>query len=354
MKNTIAILGIDNFSAKNVRQVNLMNSKGYIFDVFTNDSLGTSKSYIPDGNKYFKLEKGIMKRMCQLSKYFFLNHKNIHHAEIYVPGKFCLFYILISKIFFSKSIVIERGDVGFLKIYDKLTRISTILCYRYSTLVLYKEPHMEELLKKVGVKRMIFLHNCTNINVPFSHDINSKDIDFLWVNRFVEQRKIEWIIDAIEDGCFKKCKFAFLGKMSSSNSKKVIQNQERLEKLARNNKNVLLEGYIEPWEYYLRAKFFLFPSDLIFGNNALNESMAYGVVPLVSDVRFSNLIIEDQVNGFLIPHNKNSFLEWMGRVMKIEENEYVALSKQARKKMEIDFNDIIWSEKLHEVYKEID
>lgn len=105
------ILGIDNFSRKNIKQIEYMNRYNISFDIFTNNSLGDSQINIPRGNKVYILKKSILSRLFQILGYLLKEHKNITHVEVYPGGRFAVIYIILSKLFGKKVVLVERGDV---------------------------------------------------------------------------------------------------------------------------------------------------------------------------------------------------------------------------------------------------
>ncbi len=67
-------------------------------------------------------------------------------------------------------------------------------------------------------------------------------------------------------------------------------------------KQVFVFEYTEtPVEYYQRASVFLFPSDIVFLNFSLLEAMEAGVPSIISNVEGSDRIVNDGVNGFIVP-----------------------------------------------------
>jgi|LFRM01.2.fsa_nt_gb hypothetical protein len=75
------ILGIDNFSRKNIKQIEYMNRYNISFDIFTNNSLGDSQINIPRGNKVYILKKSILSRLFQILGYL------LRKFHTYKPNK---------------------------------------------------------------------------------------------------------------------------------------------------------------------------------------------------------------------------------------------------------------------------
>lgn len=354
MKNKVVILGIDSFLKKNIYQLNCLRNKGFELIVFTNDIMGSSR-YLYEN--CFLLEKKFIKRIVQIFKYLIENKNYIHHVEIYPGGRFALFYLIISKFLGIKSITVERGDLIYWNKYNKLFQFSLKLLYKYSNLVWYKEPYMKKLLENFGIQKKFFLHNCisidnnSTINIPNFEDRN---IDFLWVNRFIEARKIEWVLELAKKLPNKK--FVCVGYLEKPFSKDVEEKQNYINEFLRKHKltNISILDYQDPYQYYINSKFFLLPSDIVFLNHALLEAMYFGCIPIISKVEGSDLIINDGINGFVFEHNYNSFEEKIIQIIKNPNINFNLISKNAIKSVEENFSCEKWCENyITMIYKEI-
>ena len=193
-------------------------------------------------------------------------------------------------------------------------------CYKFSSLIWYREFYMEEILQKITSKKLFFLHNA--IELPentISSILNplKKDIDFLWLNRVIRERKSDWFIAALKKEELKNTNNYLIGMVD-----KTFHMPE--QEFVQNNKpaNVTIMDYIsDPGTYYQRAKFFVLPADVVFANN-----------------------------GFIFNHNEQAFQETILKVIDLNEADYNRLSLAARKKIEIDFSPQKYTDGLKAMY----
>ena len=116
------------------------------------------------------------------------------------------------------------------------------------------------------------------------------------------------------------------------------------EKYALDNKSKYLDvvNYQKPDDFYLKSKFFVFPSDVVFLNNSLIEAMSYGMVPLISNVQSSELIVDDGIDGFIFDHSKDGLLKAMKKALNLTQTEYKKMSENAIVKIERSFSYEVW------------
>lgn len=197
----VLVFGIDNFSAKNRYQVEELSKYGYRFVFETLNSRGDScenfRGLEELGNVIELAPRGFSHFFGRLwSAVRLLRKHKAHHIEVYPGGRFAFVYVCLAWLMQKKSIVVERGDL--VDWYEKplSLRISMWICYKLSTIVWYKEPYMENILDGIGVKKKFFIHNAG----PTVKDVKSclkREIDFLWVNRLIEQRRADWFVDIL-------------------------------------------------------------------------------------------------------------------------------------------------------------
>jgi len=344
MNKQIAIVGIDSFLKKNHNQILCLNSKGITVDILTNDTMQSSFEQIDMVNKLgnikneiLLLKKNLFRRIFQIIKYFYQNRKKLNHIEVYAGGRFAFLYVFFAKIFKIKVFCIERGDISNLDKYDKLTLFSMNLVYKYADIIIYKELYMKSLLEVRSNAKMFLLYNC--VSSPSLLNMKNKDIEFLWVNRLVKERKIEWVIDFLESKIITQ-KTAVIGVLDLPD-KYVKKNISLLNNIKYIN-NLIIDGYVDPIKYYEKSKFFLFPSEIVFGNNSLLEAMSYGVIPIVSNIKGTDLIIEDGVDGLLFEHTKEGFEEAIKRALSLSDTEVLHMSLKAKEKVKRKFSCDSW------------
>lgn len=345
----IVIMGIDNFSRKNILQVKLLNSLGYFFDIFSTDFLNDSKENTPQGNNLYILNNTFFGRMVQILLYMLKKYKHVSHIEIYPGGRFALFYILFSKLFYLKTITVERGDIKNYYRCSVIQRFSMYLCYRYSDFVWYREPYAYNLLKKIKVKRMFFLSNAVEIDDRLKESsYENKSIDFLWVNRLIRERKSEWFVDILEQEFFKNTNNVILGLLDNTKDKISHIKQENI--CNRKLKNLKIYPYMNPKEFYITSRFFVLPSDIVFCNNSLLEAMSYGVIPIISQVDSIELIIEDNHNGITFLHTKEGLEKAMKRALSLSKEEYRRISRNAQLRITEKFSLEQWKDGILKLY----
>ena len=246
-----------------------------------------------------------------------------------------------------KSIIVERGDICFYHLMNNLTKFSMKLCYKYSNIVWYRESYkdldVEKQLNEWGSREIYFIPNAApEINTIKQNTLNT--YSFLWANRFLEERKVKWFVDSVNELKFSKS--IMLGLMNLYDEEKyaLLNQSEYLEVLC----------YQDPKDYYLKSKFFVLPSDVVFLNNALLEAMSYGLVPLISDVQGSRLIVDDGINGFIFEHTKDGLKNAMKRAILLSDEEYETMSKNTIKKVKESFSYDVWCEKYMNMIKSLD
>lgn len=344
MNKKVVILGIDNFSKKNSSQIVCLNNNGFKATVFTNDSLGNSSNIFfaeRDDNNLFVLKNTFLSRIFQVYSYLRFHNKNVNHAEVYPGGRFAPFYVLLCKIFGIKIIAVERGDLVDWSEYTRLYKSLLKIVYKYSNVVWYRELYMKKALLDLGVKKIVFIHNCVeNKKTPIK---GKNSYIFLWVNRLIKQRKTKWFVNAVNELGYEKS--LMVGLMGDS----------CFEKYAEDNRSSYFDvlKYQNPVNFYLKSRFFVLPSDIVFANNALLEAMSYGLVPLVSDVEGARLIVNDGVDGFVFEHSEEGLKNAMLKAIRLSDSEYDVMSNNAIKKIKEKFSYETWSYKYIDMINSI-
>lgn len=348
--NLVCILGIDNFLKKNVPQAKTVRHLGMRLEVFTNDSINVSSNFASFTAGLHSVKVGFLGRLWQIFRYFARNFRQMHHCEIYPAGRFGVFYCLMAKLFCVPIIVVERGDIGILRSYPLPLRLSLLASYKLADLIWYKEYYMEPLIKQVKREGLYFLPN----GVPeasIEQTALERDIDFLWVNRVVPARKAHWFVDILSKHEFKDCRSALLGILPDSQDPQVQALQHYV--LAHRPQNMEIKDYGDPASYYRRAKFFVLPSDVVFGNNALFESMMYGVIPLISDIAHTDKIVPDREHGFRFHHSFDGLLATMKEALLLPAEHRQKMAEYCRSYVMKHFGYEQWQEGLKNLYIEV-
>lgn len=347
-RREVLILNLDTFAAKNVSQIRLMEAEGYGFTVVTNDIRGASRRVF-DAQDFRRSRLIVLGglRNKVVTVFSMLLRERFHHVEFYPAGRLALLYLLLIKLFAHRLVVIERGDVGALGYYDWLTRLNLKLAYRLADRVIYKETYMEEPLRSLTRAPLAFLPNCVERRPAENH--GKRGIDFLWANRVIPQRRPEWIAEAMADARLADRSLVMLGiEPDTALATHLPESQRRLRTLAA--PNVTIEGFIDPEPYYGQARFFCLPATIVFGNNALLEALASGVVPIVTEAPGVGRIVEDGVNGFCTPFEEEAYREAMVRAAALSDEEWRAMSRRAVETVRTKYSAEAWARKMADVY----
>lgn len=349
------VIFIDRIAPKNILQVKTIQKLQLQADFFVTEFNNTILGTLSESNSQMLLNNNFLKRLDQIYNYLKKNKKEIHHLEIYPAGRFAFIYMLLGFVFNQKIICVERGDIQYYekRFYGRWTRFSMWMCYKFSTIIWYREYYMKDLLKTITTKKLFFLHNAIepqdDSKTEWLHSKEKKDIDFLWLNRVIEERRSDWYISVLKKNELNNTNNYLIGMVDKTLH---IPNQQ----FVRKNKpaNLTILNYTrEPNKYYRRSKFFVLPADIVFANNSLLEAMSYGVVPIISDKPGSYQIVEDGENGFVFQHNEQAFQETVLKAIDLNETEYNRLSIAARKKIIRDFSPQKYFDGLKEMYSSI-
>lgn len=355
MKNIIILLGLASFERKNADQFKLMNKKGWRYAVFTadtrSDSLSLYVKYALDkDNKLFFLNSKT-NGLLMLIKFFIKNKRSIHHIEaISTGGHSNIIATLMNKIFNVPVLLVERGAVRNFNSSNLLTKLRYIISYKFATLVWYKEPYMLEIISKYSSK-YIFLPNACFVPISIlSYD--KRRIDFLWANRVIPERDTILYVKALKDQVFCNTKNVLLGFQDQKIIDQEMYNlQKDITEICPSNITIL--PYINPFPYMEKAKFFVLLAKQVFGNNALFEAMARGVVPIVSRSNGIELLIKNGFNGFIVENPKKELNQVMEKMLNLDIDEWERLSFNTRKTVLNHYNIDNWAEVLDEIYKKL-
>lgn len=347
----VLILNLDTFAAKNVAQIRLLEAEGWSFTIATNDSRGTSRAiFEAAGFRRSRLVvlgamPGKIAAVARL-----LAGRRFHHVELYPAGRLALLYLLLLKALRHRIVVIERGDIGSLHLYDALTRFTVKFAYRLADLILYKETYMEAALARLSRAPLAFVPNCVERRP--AEPRHGRRTDFLWANRVVPQRRPEWVAEAMADPRLAGRSLTMLGvEPDTSLDGHLPPRQRRLRRL--DAANVAIHGFVDPEPHYRAARFFCLPSSVVFGNNALLEAMASGLVPIVTAAPGVERIVEDGVNGFVVAFDETAYREAMVRAAALAEPEWRALSDKALETVREKYSVEAWTRMMADVYARV-
>ncbi|MYN13579.1 glycosyltransferase [Pusillimonas sp. TS35] len=349
----VLILGIDTFAAKNVPQIEMLGRRGYAFTIATCDVRGDSARHFAslDASQHRLMLLGAnpVRRLREVAA--LLRDGPYNHVELYAGGRFTAFYLPLLRYYKADWIVVERGDIGSIDTYSFSTRLLIGRAYKAANAVWYKEPYMLPLLAKAGSRKLYFIPNAASIPAPASTEA-ARNVDFLWANRFVHVRHPDWVARAARSEALADKKFVMLGLQDNgylTPTDRALQNEVRQYEDA----NLSLHGFVDTATWYPRARFFVLPARLVFGNNALLEAMAHGVVPIVTESPGIDKLVTNGVNGIVCARDEPAFRDAVIRAARMPDDIWRAMSHAAVDTIETRFNLDVWSARMAKMYEEL-
>lgn len=346
-RRRVAILGLDLFARKNALQLEEMGARGYAFDVFATAPNRHQSVTVQAPHTLTVLPPGAGARVRAVRAYLAAQRGAVHHAEVYPGGRFSAAYVALARLAGVPVLAVERGDLVNYARLDAAARWSMRRTYRWSRRVWYRELYQERALRALGVRELAFLPNAVRAAAHVAA-ADARDLDFVWINRLVLERKSGWMVDAFRDALPAGARGAIAGFLPDPADPAIAANQAYAR--AHAPSSLALLDYAEPGALLARSRFFVLPSDIVFANNALLEAMAHGVVPLVSDVEGARRIVDDGVDGFVFPHTPDGFRAALARALAVSPDEYARLSAAAVRKVSERFSPSAWGDALAGIY----
>ena len=352
-KSIILVLGLPCILKKHYNQVSALPN--YKFNFIVNEL--TQPNCIQPNISITKYPKTGIHKLFYIFKLLHKLNDDLHHLEIYPGGRLSWLIVILGRLFNITSVVIERGDLTRLKTMSYLSKISLFLSYRFANKILYKEHYMADYLKRYSKAPLLFIPNAISTPKNNSMALKHKHIDFLWVNRMPSVRKITWFINALSS-LSKPIHSTIIGFQTEKMKNGEMALDEDIfnnERFALKNRlpNVEYLEFSDPHPFYPKAKFFVLPSEYIFGNFSLLESMSYGVVPIVSRTNATSCIVIDGKNGLVADHSENGFKVAMNRALDLSQEEYHTLSTNAIQTISSNFSLTKYAENMRHIYQSI-
>ena len=348
-KKIIYIL-LDVYLKKNQIQHDIIVKNGF-YPIWLQCNISSIKE---EDNQKIKLPSSFFKRILFILIEFYKNKNSIHHVEIYPGGRFAMFFLILAKLFFINILCVERGDLLYVfnKKYNWITRFSSTIVYKFSEIIWTRELYAENYLKELNIKtKQKFIHNVVAENNNKLSCYKEREIDFLWANSLKDFRKLEWFIAAMRTPELKNKKAVLLGVTIAEKNNSIYN--EQLNLLNQIPDNIKVIEYSNPYSYYNISKYFILPTNLIFLNNALLEAMSFGVVPIISKAEGANLIIENNVDGFISDFSKEDYINYMINASKQSEQAYNIMSINSNRKTKNNFSPQFYEKELMLLYKEL-
>jgi glycosyltransferase involved in cell wall biosynthesis len=220
---------------------------------------------------------------------------------------------------------------------------------------------MERFLRNIKEKKRTWmLPNAIEVSGG-AKPHGSNKCHFLFLNSLVSVRYPEIALDAFLDICQElnltrnsNIRFNIVGFLGDKAPRAVANKEAKLRaKLA--NKDVPIELHqwtTDPRKWLQDADVFLLPADVVFLNYSLLEAMSLAVPPIVQESNGSELIVTDEVDGYILPPEKHRWKECMLRLIK-DEDLRKKMGEAARLKVKSEFSIDGYLEKYDKIYRSV-
>ena len=283
-------------------------------------------------------------------------------VEIYDIGRTTFIYILLAKIFNIKSIIILRGRE--LECNQGIRKFGLIKSLELCNHIIAKEYNIIENLKKININtnKLSFIYN--SVPIPSSdklYNFKDREIDIIYINSIRKSRNVHILIDVFYE-LMKELPnlniflvgFTSFDKNNYSMEPKYEKYVLDLIKKRDLEDKIKLKGFVsDPTKYQKNSKIFVFPSNKVFLNYSLLESMSYGVIPIVGDGEGADKIIKNDYNGYISKINKNDFKKTLLKVLKNDNNYNNKISMRAYYTVQNKYSIKQWGDKMINIKENI-
>ncbi|MDR1882734.1 MAG: glycosyltransferase family 4 protein [Prevotella sp.] len=256
----------------------------------------------------------------------------------------------------------------------KLLDIVEKITYRCSTLVLpnsygLKDIILKEKLCKLSKLKVIANGSSNGINTSYfdptlfsdiqrgnlKNELGIKDTDFvfIFVGRIVKDKGVNELVNAFEEISkrYKNIKLLLVGPLEPHLDP---LKKDTLGKI-NNNTNIIAVGFqsdVRP--YFAISDVLAFPSYREGFPNAVMQAGAMGLPSIVTDINGCNEIIEDGVNGLIIPSKNREALEEKMELLLTDKELLAKLRDNARDKIISRYEQYMVWEALLSEYKSLE
>lgn len=215
------------------------------------------------------------------------------------------FFLLISTIFFKKTIIHIRG--GAFNLNNKVPRLLKYLisfCLNYANQIIVLSVIEKDFLisyYNISKNKILVLSNCVKLPLKEHIDDNfNTKAEILYLGRLDKNKGLKEIVESLS-----QLKVDFKFEIAGTGSDKQWFLKECKKKIPdKYHYNGVVSG-IDKINLLSKCNIFLLPSYYEGMPNALLEAMSYGLVPIITPVGSIPNIINNEENGFLVPIKDN-------------------------------------------------
>ncbi len=234
--------------------------------------------------------------------------------------------------------------------------------YKYSnTLIAVSKKDEKRLLMKIPSKTIRYIPNGVRERIKYSSEqiknikkkygIGEDKIVVSYIGRLSPEKRIDLVIEAANKVCKKNNKIDFL---IAGNGSDLTKMNRLIEKYKLSN-NVHYVGFVkEIDEIESITDIILITSDTEGTPRALIETMQYGAIPVCTNVGGINDILGDNIGFKCLPNNVESISNGILKATALDDKSKKQMRNSITKLAKDEFSIRKMSEKIIEVYKEIE
>lgn len=274
-------------------------------------------------------KEGMLNAMFKLQNLLWLRKtlRRIDSGSVFsVGGKYNSFVLLASIGLGYKVFISDRSQPGVS--YGRFLDILNPHMYKMAAGIVCQTSEAKRMVLSKSIHNKIKVIS-NPVLLPSGINFGFREAIVLNVGRFIPSKKQEQLVSIFEDVANGFWQLIFLGDGQSFENVK-----KRSSKSSKAHQIQLLGNVHEVENWYRRAAIFAFTSVSEGFPNALAEAMAYGCACISYDCTAGPAdIIDDGVNGFLIPEgDQEMYKEKLALLMEDEELR-IRFGKAAREKM---------------------
>lgn len=278
-------------------------------------------------------------------------------VEVYDTGRMTLIYILLSKVFFKKVVLILRG--GELKglvlkrnsVRDRGLKLGLLMADK----IIAKEHNIAADLSSLGFRdeNISFVGNAVPTKEGGNSSFEGRHIDILYLNSVRKSRHVDVIVKAVailrDRGVTVNVVITGFNTFNKTPYQMEPEAEEEVKCLVESlnlEDNIKLLGFVSNSdEYYKDAKIFVFPAEVVFANYSLLESMSRGVVPVVAGGEGATSIVTDYIQGRVLGWDPS---EWANAIEEIllDRTLWEKYSTNSIEKIKKEFSLKVWGENM--------
>lgn len=199
-----------------------------------------------------------------------------------------LYSLIAARLCRTKCVVSIIGGIPEITTYSKLFGVNeqlNMMIYKFADIVTTKGQKISTFLTLRGLnpQKIIILNGSIEVVNAFGLKPHLRDIDILFVGNFSRLKGPDRVVEVIK--CLKEKYNLYSVKSVFLGDGKLFENIKSLVSNYYLTNNIILNGYTENvLTYFSRSKILIMPSSSEGLSTAMLEGMAYGCVPVVSDV----------------------------------------------------------------------